>query len=75
MAAAAELDGSNYVYLEFGLQMIARRLWQTRGKESLHRVVETLRGPARSKEEVIAMLGGLDPAVGRAMNEWPNFTF
>lgn len=73
MSEAVETDGSNYVWMEWGLQVLARRLWRAAGASALRRVVGLLRGPAQTDESVLALLADLDPPVARAVRQWPHF--
>ncbi|MFJ4848553.1 hypothetical protein [Streptomyces sp. NPDC088733] len=66
-------DGSNYVWFEFGLQVLAKRLWETAGVAALQTVVDTLRGPALDFDQVVKLLDELDPWVAGAVREWPVF--
>jgi hypothetical protein len=66
-------DGSNYVWFEFGLQVLAKRLWQTTGATAFRNVVTALRGPALGFEQVMDLLEELDPGVAQAIRDWPRF--
>ncbi|MGW1530368.1 hypothetical protein [Streptomyces sp. NPDC002159] len=66
-------DGSNYVWFEFGLQVLAKRLWQTTGVMALQRVVAALRGPSLGFDQVVELLTELDPSVSAAVLFWPDF--
>jgi hypothetical protein len=66
-------DGSNYVWFEFGLQVLAKRLWQTAGANALQSVVTALRGPALDFGQVVDLLEQLDPGVAQAIHDWPHF--
>jgi hypothetical protein len=65
-------DGTNYVWFQFGLQILARRLWDSAGETALQTIIGLLRGPARSFEEVAEILGSFDRSVGRAVISWPH---
>ena len=65
-------DGSNYVWFEFGLQNLAKRLWQTAGSTALQTIITVLRGPALDLAQVVNLLAGLDPSVARAIQNWPD---
>ncbi|MEU6347194.1 hypothetical protein ABZ883_40370 [Streptomyces sp. NPDC046977] len=67
-------DGSNYVWFEFGLQVLAKRLWETAGVTALRRIAGALRGPALGFDQAEKLLDDLDPWVARAVREWPAFT-
>ncbi|MGW1530463.1 hypothetical protein [Streptomyces sp. NPDC002159] len=73
MGDSLDGDGSNYVWFEFGLEVLAKRLWQTRGVAALQRLIGTLRGPALNFDQVVDVLVGLDPWVGQAVCNWPDF--
>jgi len=66
-------DGSNYVWFEFGLQLLARRLWQTAGATALQTVITALRGPELDLGQAVELLEHLDPAVAQAIRDWPQF--
>jgi hypothetical protein len=71
MEQGLEGDGSNYVWFEFGLQVLAKRLWETAGTKAFQRLVGALRGPELSFDEVVKLLDGLDPGVGQSIRDWP----
>ncbi|MER7442681.1 hypothetical protein [Micromonospora avicenniae] len=73
MADSLDGDGSNYVWFEFGLQVLAKRLWQAAGATALQRVVQALRGPMLDLPAVLGLLEELDPGVARAIRDWPRF--
>jgi hypothetical protein len=73
MGDAAEADGSNYCWFEFGLQILAGRLWTTAGVASLRGVVDLLRGPRRSDDAILGVIAELDAGVARDLAQWPNF--
>jgi hypothetical protein len=65
-------DGSNYVWFEFGLQVLAKQLWDTAGAAGLRTVITALRGPTLDFIQVVDLLAELDPSVARAIQNWPN---
>lgn len=71
MEQGLEGDGSNYVWFEFGLQVLAKRLWETTGVAALQRLVGAVRGPELGFDEVVKLLDELDPAVARSIRDWP----
>ncbi|NMO50789.1 hypothetical protein HH310_06225 [Actinoplanes sp. TBRC 11911] len=71
MEKGLEGDGSNYVWFEFGLLVLAKRLWETAGAKALQRLVGAMRGPELGFDEVVKLLDELDPAVGQAIRNWP----
>ncbi|MDX3238271.1 hypothetical protein PV392_21790 [Streptomyces sp. ME03-5709C] len=73
MADSLEGDGSNYVWFEFGLHVLAKRLWQTAGAAAFRSVVSALRGPAVDFGQVVDLLEDLDADVARAVRDWPHF--
>ncbi|MFC5927778.1 hypothetical protein [Micromonospora vulcania] len=73
MAQSLDDDGANYVWFEFGLQVLARRLWQVAGATALQRVVDALRGSTYDLPGVLSLLRELDPAVARSVLDWPRF--
>jgi hypothetical protein len=73
MAYSLAGDGSNYVWFEFGLQVLAKRLWQTAGVAAFQRVVTALRGPVLDLEQVVDLLGEIDQEVSQAIRDWPHF--
>jgi hypothetical protein len=74
MEDSLEGDGSNYVWFEFGLLVLARRLWRTAGVEAFQRLVAAMRGRALDFEQVVELLAELDPGVARAVRKWPHFS-
>jgi hypothetical protein len=64
--------GSNYVWFEFGLHMLAKRLWSTAGAAGLQAVITALRGPALDFTKWWTLLAELDPSVAQAIQNWPN---
>ncbi|MEU4339616.1 hypothetical protein AB0F59_34110 [Micromonospora lupini] len=73
MADSLDGDGSNYVWFEFGLQVLAKRLWQIAGAGALKRVVHALRGPELDLPGALELLEALDPEVARSVRDWPRF--
>lgn len=73
MEASLAGDGANYVWFEFGLQVLAKRLWRSAGVTALQRVVAALRGPALDFDDVVRLLEELDPWVAQAVRDWPAF--
>jgi hypothetical protein len=71
MADSLEGDGSNYVWFEFGLQVLAKRLWQTAGVAALERVMTALRGPELTFGQVVDLMVELDAGVAQAIRDWP----
>jgi hypothetical protein len=71
MADSLEGDGSNYVWFEFGLQIIAKRMWEASGPAALQRIVAALRGPALDHDQVVDLLETIDSDVARAIRHWP----
>ncbi|TCC57725.1 hypothetical protein E0H73_30680 [Kribbella pittospori] len=65
-------DGSNYVWFEFGLHVLAKRLWDTAGATALRTLVAALQGPPLDLTHVVNMLADLDPSVARTIQNWPN---
>jgi hypothetical protein len=66
-------DGSNYVWFQFGLHVLAKALWTTAGPAALRTVVTALRGPALDFTEVVQVLAELDPSIAQAIQNWPSF--
>ncbi|MEV6994395.1 hypothetical protein AB0N87_35280 [Streptomyces sp. NPDC093228] len=73
MEKSLEGDGANYVWFEFGLQVLAKQLWQRAGVTALQRVVAALQGPSMDFEQIVKLLEELDPWVARAIRSWPAF--
>jgi len=73
MAAAMMSDALNYVWFEFGLQLLARRLWRTAGVTALRALRDTLAGPVLSDDEIHELLMGLDSVVAEAARSWPHW--
>jgi hypothetical protein len=69
-AAAPGMDGTNYVWFEFRLQIFAKRLWAAAGAAGFRRLNTMLRGPVLPDEEIFAVLGELDRAVADDLRRW-----
>jgi hypothetical protein len=64
------MDGTNYVWFEFRLQMLAKRLWNSAGAAGFQRLSGILHGPALADEEIIGVLSELDPTVADDVRRW-----
>jgi len=73
MHQAPELDGSNYVWFEFGLQTLTKRLWTNAGATALRRLIELVNGPALTHDEAIDAIAAIDPGVAGDLRRWPRF--
>jgi hypothetical protein len=71
-ATAADADGTNYVRSEFGLQMLAKLLWEERGATALRHINSTLHGPILSDDQIVGVLEELDPTVADSVRSWPS---
>lgn len=69
-AAAPGMDGTNYVWFEFRLQILAKRLWAAAGAAGFRRVNAILHGPVLPDEEIFAVLGEMDHAVADDLRRW-----
>ncbi|MGW3621410.1 hypothetical protein ACWD8I_05080 [Micromonospora arida] len=72
MADSLAGDGTNYVWFQFGLQILARRLWESADTTALRGVVALLRGPAQPFGNVIDVLATFDRHAARAVLDWPH---
>ncbi|RKR86126.1 hypothetical protein BDK92_0348 [Micromonospora pisi] len=63
---------ANYLWFEFGLVLLAQRLWKNGGPAAFRRLCEVSRGPELTPSEVLAMLDDIDPDVAQAVRDWPN---
>ena len=70
MAESLAGDGTNYLWLEFGLQTLAGRLWRSAGATALRGIVDLLRGPARPLDEVLDTLATYDSEVAHTLRHW-----
>jgi hypothetical protein len=73
MGRATDGDGANYVWYEFGLQVLTKRLWTNAGVTALRRLIDLLSGPAPTQDEAIAAIEALDPGVAADLRQWPRF--
>ncbi|MCM4084937.1 hypothetical protein [Paractinoplanes hotanensis] len=73
MADALAGDGANYFWFRFGLQILARRLWESAGPTALRGVVSLLQSPVQPLGDVADVLATFDLNVGRAVLDWPHF--
>ncbi len=75
MADALAGDGANFFWFRFGLQVLARRLWESAGPTALRGVVSLLQSPVQPLGDVADVLATFDRNVGRAVLNWPHFGF
>lgn len=73
MGRATDGDGANYVWFEFGLQVLTKRLWTNAGVTALRCLIDLLHGPAPTHDEAIAAIEALDPSVAADLRRWPRF--
>jgi hypothetical protein len=71
-ATAADADGTNYVWFEFGLQVLAKHLWEECGGAALEYMSSTLHGPILSDAQIVDILEELDPTVADSIRSWPS---
>jgi hypothetical protein len=71
-ATAENSDGTNYVWFEFGLQVLAKHLWESSGTTALTHLNATLHGPVLPDEQIIDVLGELSPAAADNVRAWPS---
>ncbi|WP_033343043.1 hypothetical protein [Catenuloplanes japonicus] len=73
MHHAVSGSGPNYVWFEFGLQTLTKRLWQSSGVLAVHTLIDLLHGPVPTQDEAIDAIGKLDPEVAADLRRWPAF--
>jgi len=71
-ATAADADGTNYVWFEFGLQVLAKHLWEECGGTALEYMSSTLHGPILYDDQIVDILEELDPTVADSIRSWPS---
>lgn len=71
-ATAGDADGTNYVWFEFGLQVLAKHLWEECGGTALEHMSSTLHGPILSDDQIVDILDELDPTVADSIRYWPS---
>jgi hypothetical protein len=67
---ATDIGIDNYVWLEFRVQHLARRLWCASGPSGFRELHEVLHGPLLSDDEMIDVLAGIDAKVGWQARTW-----
>lgn len=65
-------DGTNYVWFEFGLQVLAKHLWEECGATALQFMRSTLHGPILSDDQIVGLLEGMDPTVADSIRSSPS---
>jgi hypothetical protein len=70
-ATAQHSDGTNYVWFEFGLQLIARHLWESCGTTAFKHLNATLHGPVLPYARIIDVLGQLSHEAADSVRAWP----
>jgi hypothetical protein len=70
-ATAADADGTNHGWFEFGLQVLAKHLWEERGATALELMSSALHGPILSDDQIVGLLDELDPTVADSVRSWP----
>jgi hypothetical protein len=75
MMDSLEGDGTNYVWFQFGLHVLSKRLWQSAGALGFTRLVDVLRGPELSQEQLEEVLRTIDEGAADAVSNWPLFDF
>ncbi|WP_433297432.1 hypothetical protein ACQPZQ_18600 [Pseudonocardia sp. CA-142604] len=70
-ATEADADGTNYVWFEFGLQVLAKHLWEECGATALEFMSSTLHGPMLSDDQIVGLLDEMDPTVADSIRSWP----
>jgi hypothetical protein len=63
-------DGTNYVWFQFRLLILATRLWRAAGAAGFQRLHGVLHGPVLSDQAVFGVLAELDPAVADDVRCW-----
>jgi hypothetical protein len=71
-ATAADAETTNYVWFEFGLQKLAKHLWEECGATALKHISATLHGPILNDDQLVAVLDELDPTVADSVRSWPS---
>lgn len=67
-------DGANYVWFEYGLLTLARRLWKAGGAEGfrhLHDALDRRRHPP-TQRELINVVSDVDPITAGLLRRWPS---
>ena len=65
-------DGpANYIWFEFLLILIAKRIWQTGAASALVDFRTRLRSPALTDAEILERLDEIHPDVAKAVQRWP----
>jgi hypothetical protein len=62
-ATAPGMDGTNYVWFEFRLQILAQKLWQAAGTDGFLRLHSVLHGPILPHEAILDALAEIDETV------------
>jgi hypothetical protein len=68
--AAPDMDGTNYLWFEFRLQIIAKRLWEAAGGAGFQRLRDVLHGPVLPDAEIFEVLAELDKGVAGSLRRW-----
>jgi hypothetical protein len=63
-------DGTNYMWFQFRLQMLAKRLWEAAGGAGFQRIHAILRGPVPDDAEIVALLATMDQTVADDVRRW-----
>jgi hypothetical protein len=68
--AAPDADGTNYCWLEFRLQIVAKQLWQQRGPGALKQLHAALQGPLLTEDEIISVIARVDGDAASRARRW-----
>ncbi len=62
----------NYIWFEFLLILIAKRIWHAGGADAVTAFRDTLRDPAVSDDQILERLADIDPDIAVAAQQWPS---
>jgi hypothetical protein len=63
-------DGTNCCWYEFRLQILAKRLWETAGRDGFQKIHAALHGPVLTDGEIIELIAGIDSQAARDIGSW-----
>jgi hypothetical protein len=68
--ATPGMDGTNYLWYEFRLQILAKRLWESSGTPGFQEMHRLLHGPVLQDEEIFDELAAMDQTVADQARRW-----
>lgn len=68
--ASPDMDGTNYLWYEFRLQILAKRLWESSGPAGFQQIHRMLHGPVLPDEDIFSALAAMDQAVADQISRW-----